>query len=128
MKDRLGDLEPRAVAALQRQRAVSSSGQVFRRADGSEWHPDPKVSGAQLNKAFRKIARAAGIDRHVTLHMIRHSWASWHYCVHRDLKRLKEEGAWESLEMADRYAHLAPPGMAPEIERFWGRLASPAEA
>ena len=51
--------------------------------------------------------------------MIRHSWASWHYAVHRDLKRLRDDGAWESLEMADRYSHLAPAGMAAEIQAFW---------
>jgi hypothetical protein len=51
--------------------------------------------------------------------MIRHSWASWHYAVYKDLKKLRDDGAWESLEMADRYSHLAPSGMVPEILAFW---------
>jgi integrase len=121
VKDRIVELEPRAVAALG---ALASNGQlgaVFRRANGDLWHPDPSFSGSQLNRAFQKAAKAAGLDRRVFLHMIRHSWASWHYCVNKNLKKLKEDGGWESLEMADRYAHLAPDSMLAEILAFWGR-------
>ena len=121
VKDRIVDLERRAVAALAGLPGDKRSGPVFRRADGGLWHPDPRVSGAQLNRAFQEVAKAAGIERHVFLHMIRHSWASWHYAVNKDVKKLQEDGAWESLEMADRYSHLAPAGMAPEILAFWGR-------
>ena len=92
---------------------------MFTRADGTAWHPDPTISGAQLNRAFQAAAAKAGINRRVFLHMMRHSWASWHYAVHKSLKKLREDGAWESLEMADRYTHLAPDGMVPEILAFW---------
>jgi integrase len=118
VKDRIIDLEPRAVALLRR---LSGEGRVFKRADGSDWHPDVKIAGAQLNRIFQAVAAEVGIKRKVSLHVIRHSWASWHYAVHKDLKRLKEDGAWESLEMADRYSHLAPAGMVPEILAFWRR-------
>ena len=125
VKDRIVDLEPRAVAALSGLPGDKKSGPVFRRADGTPWHPDVKVSGAQLNRAFQACADEAGIRRHVFLHMIRHSWASWHYAVHRDLKRLQSDGCWESLDMAGRYSHLAPAGMVPEILEFWGRGNTP---
>jgi integrase len=121
VKDRIVDLEPRAVAALAGLPGDKKIGPVFRRADGELWHADPKISGAQLNRSFQAIAKEAGIDRHVFLHMIRHSWASWHYAVHKNLKKLKDDGCWESLDMADRYSHLAPDGMVPEILRFWRR-------
>lgn len=120
VKDRIVDLGPRALAALRKPAGDRAAGPVFRRGDGSRWHPDPKVSGAQLNRAFQKCAAEAGITRRVFLHMIRHSWASWHYAVHKDLKRLMNDGGWESLDMADRYSHLAPDGMVPEILAFWG--------
>ena len=29
------------------------------------------------------------------------------------------DGAWDSLAMADRYTHLAPETMIPEILAFW---------
>lgn len=123
--DRIIDLEPRAITALKALARPKSGGQVFRRADGSAWHADLKVAGSQLNRAFQKIAATAGFDRRVFLHMIRHSWASWHYAVHKNLKKLREDGGWESLEMADRYSHLAPDGMVPEILAFWGRRLPP---
>ena len=117
------DLEPRAAAALGGLPGDKVTGPVFTREGGRAWHSNPTVSGSQLNKAFQKIAVDAGIERHVFLHMIRHSWASWHYAVNKDLKRLMADGAWESLDMADSYSHLAPPGMVPEILAFWGRPA-----
>ena len=122
VKDRIVELEPRAIASLRSLAGEGPvTGPVFRRGDGERWHPDIKTSGAQLSRAFQKVAAAAGIDRRVFLHMIRHSWASWHYAVHRNLKKLKDDGAWESLDMADRYSHLAPEGMVPEILAFWGK-------
>jgi len=130
VRDRLVDLVPRAVAALEAARILAlqadggyagpPSGPVFRRADGRPWHPDVRVAGRQLNDAFARAAAEAGIGRRVTLHVMRHSWATWHHCVHRDLKRLQADGAWESVEMANRYTHLAPSGMAPEVRAFWG--------
>ena len=126
VKDRIVDLEPRAVAALSGLPGDKKCGPVFKRADGTPWHPDVRVSGAQLNRAFQACASEAGIQRHVFLHMIRHSWASWHYAVHRDLKRLQSDGCWESLDMAGRYSHLAPAGMVPEILAFWARVQTPS--
>ena len=119
--DRIVELEPRAVAALSAMPGDKISGPVFRRPDGLLWHADPTISGAQLNRAFQEAAQKAGVDRHVFLHMGRHSWASWHYAVNKDLKMLMLNGGWQSLDMADRYSHLVPPRMVPEILTFWGR-------
>jgi integrase len=121
VKDRIVELQPRALAALARVKAYSEQGQVFRRDGGKLWHPDTRISGAQLNRTLQSVAEDIGLGRRVFLHMIRHSWASWHYAVHKDLKKLRDDGAWESLEMADRYSHLAPTGMAFEILAFWER-------
>ncbi|WP_264716493.1 tyrosine-type recombinase/integrase [Limobrevibacterium gyesilva] len=126
-KDRIVDLPPRAIAALAILPGTKETGTVFRRANGRPWHPDPRISGAQINRQFQAVAREADILRRVSLHVIRHSWASWHYAVHGNLKKLKEDGAWESLDMADRYSHLAPEGMKPEILAFWYRGIIAAE-
>ena len=125
-KDRQLDLCPRAHAALAGR--DNTSGPVFRRADGSPWHANPAISGAQVNTAFQAIARQVGITRHVSLHVMRHSWASWHYALHQNLKKLAQDGAWDSIAMADRYSHLVPAGMVPEILAFWGLKTAPAAA
>ena len=124
VKDRIVDLEPRAIKTLARLHDGQTAGPVFKRGDGEAWHADPRISGAQVNRAFQAAAMAAGLNRHVHLHMIRHSWASWHYAVNKDLKKLQVDGAWESLDMANRYSHLAPEGMVPEILQFWARAAA----
>jgi integrase len=124
-KDRLVDLNPRAVTCLAELPGNKVSGRVFKRADGSDWHKDPAIAGTQVNNAFKVIVKKAGILRHVTLHVVRHSWASWHYAKYKDLKKLAADGAWDSVEMADRYSHLAPEGMVAEIDAFWGLASAP---
>ncbi len=61
--DRVIDLEPRAIAALGGAQAQRTSGRVFCRADGSAWHADSRISGAQVNRAFQEVAAKAGLDR-----------------------------------------------------------------
>lgn len=41
-------------------------------------------------------------------HDLRHTWASWHVQRGTPLYALKELGGWATLEMVNRYAHLAP--------------------
>lgn len=53
-----------------------------------------------------------------TPHDLRHTWATWHYCLHRDLLRLKEEGGWESISVVTRYAKVMPDVYAHEIQAF----------
>jgi integrase len=62
-----------------------------------------------------KRAKLSGI----TPHDLRHSWASWHYALHRDLLALKIEGGWSSVALVERYAHLMPTGLEAEIRAFW---------
>nr|WP_276972634.1 tyrosine-type recombinase/integrase [Tatumella ptyseos] len=41
-------------------------------------------------------------------HDLRHTWASWLIQAGVPLSALQEMGGWESIEMVQRYAHLAP--------------------
>ncbi|MBD0274489.1 MAG: hypothetical protein ICV73_21460, partial [Acetobacteraceae bacterium] len=56
----------------------------------------------------------------VTPHVLRHTWASWHYAVHRDVLLLKAEGDWEDVKLVERYAKLVPEALVPEILAVWG--------
>lgn len=51
--------------------------------------------------------RKAGI-KDFRWHDLRHTWASWHVQRGTPLYALKELGGWATLEMVNRYAHLAP--------------------
>ena len=56
----------------------------------------------------------------ISPHDLRHTWASWLYAASKDLLLLKAEGGWATLTMVERYAHLMPPELVPEIAKVWG--------
>ncbi|CAK8739227.1 Tyrosine recombinase XerC [Sodalis praecaptivus] len=59
------------------------------------------------NTAWRAALRRAGIED-FRFHDLRHTWASWLVQSGVPLSALQEMGGWESIEMVQRYAHLAP--------------------
>ena len=54
------------------------------------------------------------------MHDLRHTWASWHYAIERDLMLLRTEGGWATVQQVETYAHLMPAGHEGEIRRIWG--------
>lgn len=58
------------------------------------------------NTAWRAALIRAGIDD-FRFHDLRHTWASWLIQAEVPLSALQEMGGWESIEMVQRYAHLA---------------------
>lgn len=94
-------------------------GAVFRRDDGEPYADRKREGGGQIKTAWAGACRRAGIAT-ATPHDLRHTWASWFYAVSKDPLLLKMEGGWKSLNMIERYAHLMPSGMVPEIARVWG--------
>lgn len=73
-------------------------------------------------RCFRRACAGTGItDFH--FHDLRHTWASWHVQSGTPLMALKELGGWETLEMVQKYAHLAPSHLAHHAETvtFWSQ-------
>lgn len=76
----------------------------------------------------RVLSRACGIvgieDFH--WHDLRHTWASWHVQKGTPLMVLKELGGWETIEMVQKYAHLAPSHIAAHADtvNFWSNSDS----
>lgn len=73
--------------------------------------------GGQMAAAFNKARDAAGLGRDVTPHVLRHTWATWHYAHNRDLLLLMIEGGWARMDMATRYTKLAPAGTGEALLR-----------
>jgi len=59
------------------------------------------------SRVWREALEKAGITD-FRRHDLRHTWASWLVQQGTPLAALKEMGGWESVEMVQRYAHLAP--------------------
>lgn len=79
-----------------------------------------REGGGQIVTAFRGALKRAGLDPRLHPHSTRHSWASWHYALYRDLLLLKTEGGWATTSQVERYAHLLPGGQEAAILQFWG--------
>jgi integrase len=59
-----------------------------------------------------------------TPHDARHTWATWHYCIRKDLLRLKADGGWSTITMVERYAKVMPDAYRDEaIAWLEGRAA-----
>jgi integrase len=94
--------------AMQNQEPKRVSAYADRRREG----------GGQIKRAFAGAMKRAKLSG-ITPHDLRHTWASWHYALHRDLLALKIEGGWSSVALVERYAHLMPTGLETEIRAFW---------
>jgi integrase len=107
-KRRVATIPPRIVALLAN--LPRSGAAVFRRRDGKPYAYHHRAYGGQVKTAWKGAIRRAQLDPELTPHDLRHTWASWHYAVHRDLLALKVEGGWSSVTLVERYAHLLPKG------------------
>lgn len=121
-RDRVADLPPRAVAALGN--LPHREGHVFRppakRGKQAKHYANTRgMGGGQIATAWAGACRRAKITD-ASPHTLRHTWASWHYAMHRDLMRLKSDGDWSTVSQTERYTKLVPPTMAPEIRKFLG--------
>jgi integrase len=113
-------LSPRTVAALAA--LPYRDGAVIHSRYGAGYSIGPPGQrAARVSGVFRRAMQAAGLPVAITPHVLRHTWASWHYAEHRDLIRLQQEGGWAEINQVVRYAHLMPGGYEAEIARFFRR-------
>lgn len=124
-KRRIIFMPPRAVAALTA--LPHREGAVFRRPDGEPYVVPALMGGGQLRPTWCKAIERAGLDQALTWHSTRHTFATWHYALHRDPMLLKHEGGWASLNLVERYAHLIPDGYEQAIRDFLGIEAEQAK-
>lgn len=114
---RIAAMPGRAIHALANRSA--RNGRVFLTGSGAPYSDRARQGGGQIKTAWKATLRRADLDPGLTPHDLRHTWASWHYAVHRDPLLLKAEGGWSSVALVERYAHLMPAGHEDEIRRWW---------
>ena len=89
--------------------------------------PSRKTAGRpmttrQLNRLFHEAADAAGIRKHVTVHTLRHSFATHLLDGGTDIRKIQVLLGHEKLETTARYLHVAT-GTISAIESPLDRLA-----
>jgi integrase len=118
-KRRVAQLPPRAVLTLAS--LPHREGPVFRWGKSLRAYADRgREEGGHIKRAWKSAIRRAALDPELTPHDLRHTWASWHYALHRDLLALKIEGGWSSVALVERYAHLLPADQEAAIREFLG--------
>lgn len=104
----------RSRAALSTIPNVGDPGPLFLRYDGRPY-AERNDAGNPLRWWKTAVERAELPP--FTPHVARHSWATWHYSLYRDVVRLKSEGGWESQEW-ERYVKLSSPSLGDAAVRY----------
>lgn len=105
---------------------------------GERYHDSGRQYGGQIKSGWSGACRRAGLPGRIrewipkggkkpkewfvpdyTPHALRHTWASWHYCVHRDIIKLQTEGDWSDIKTVLIYAKLMPEAYKEQIEEWW---------
>jgi len=82
------------------------------------------ITTRHLNRLFHEAADAAGIRKHVTVHTLRHSFATHLLEQDINLRKIQLLLGHEKLETTARYLHVAT-GMISAVESPLDRLARP---
>lgn len=114
-------LHPVLVGALSN--VTARTGPVFKRPDGRGYSPprsednSDTSAGSRIGTAFQGAVKRAGLTD-FRPHDCRHTWATWHYQVNRDLGALQTLGGWKTLSMVMRYAHTNVDELSATIARI----------
>ncbi|PHR61822.1 MAG: hypothetical protein COA43_01235 [Robiginitomaculum sp.] len=75
-------------------------GKVWRKDNGHPW--------SDRHGPARKLKRICELYKlpHSNIHTLRHTWASWHYAMHKDPMKLMIDGGWKSLDLVMVYTHM----------------------
>lgn len=113
---------PRKVEVLARAAplvAEVQAGPIIRTDD--PYHPGYHAYDA-VNQSIERVCDRHGLPR-FSLHVLRHTGATWRLALDSDIPRLMANGGWKSVAMAMRYAHVSTRGLADDLEKFGWHIA-----
>src|SRR5262245_57237233 len=108
-------LNSRAREVLMRLKAQSRSEYVFSKPNGLPYR--------SMDKLFSRACEEAGLaDTGLSLHSLRHTFASRLVMSGADLRTVQVLGGWRDLSLVQRYGHLSPGHCTQAIERLAGEF------
>lgn len=122
-KRRIVELPPAAVEALRG--FAHQTGRVFLTQRLKPYRTSEE-SGGQIKTAWHSACAKSGLEG-IGPHVLRHTFATWHYALHRDPLLLQRDGGWSSMALVERYAKIMPAGHEDAIRRVWGLAADASD-
>ncbi len=108
-------LNSRARDVLQRRKEQSRSAFVFSKPNGQPYK--------SMDKSLAKAVQHAGLSgTGISLHSLRHTFASRLVMSGADLRTIQECGGWADLSLVQRYSHLSASHKTTAIERIAGEF------
>jgi integrase len=112
-EDRVIPMTDRVYQTLVRQRELNA------RSDTPSMRVFP-YEADYVNKRLIRAAGEVGIEKHVTMHVFRHTWATRLRDRGVPLDRIKELGGWKTMRMVERYAKMRNPQLQAAIAALNG--------
>lgn len=110
-ESRVIPLNSRAREVLARRKAESRSAFVFSKPNGQPYK--------SMDKKLTEAVQQAGLSGSgISLHSLRHTFASRLVMSGADLRTIQECGGWSDLSLVQRYSHLSPSHKATAVERI----------
>ena len=108
-------LNSRARAMLERRKGQSHSAFVFSKPNGQHYK--------SMDKHLAKALQQAGLSgTGISLHSLRHTFASRLVMSGADLRTIQECGGWGDLSLVQRYSHLSASHKTTAVERIAGEF------
>jgi integrase len=123
----IGSPRPRtwAVFAAMKARQNGWTGPVFvdptRRSfdKNGRGFASPATMGSMLNAQLKELGETLKLPDPITLHVLRHSAASYHYLVEPDFVRVQKRMDWKNIKSTARYVHEMDLSLRGAVQSFW---------
>jgi len=103
----------------------------YLRRNNSEWlfpsdmNPDQHVHYVTVERTLRRIVKRAGINKKVTPHVLRHTFATLSLASGLDIREIQELLGHSSLSSTQIYTHVDPERLKRKTDEFYRSLFTP---
>lgn len=91
----------------------------------SELNPDQHVHYVTVERTLKKIVKRAGINKKVTPHTLRHTFATLSLASGLDIREIQELLGHSSLSSTQIYTHVDPQRLKQKTDEFYRSLFAP---